>query len=200
MEKLKIHSEKDSVDSDLVRFFYLSFRYSQGSSDLQEQIFNWTASSKLLAKPPTNIPEIALLNFKLPKRHTDLSTDVLSAVFTSEWRDLVKAFMFPVSEPNIYLPSIVTLMIEQDIRFVRIGRGTSLGKIKDDSDQDPNTSYIRRYVFLGKPSGHPVFNRLFLDLKKMLKPTKLGERQSLKSLEKLWEEKHPGQKFFKRTN
>jgi hypothetical protein len=198
---------------------FQSFRFSQGTQGLQEDILKWLVAKgcfddvDIPEKPPAYIQNIVV-----PKKHPSLlnDTEKFDAV-NDVWGILyhIKNLNPPDSIEEL-TPSILTEMIERDGAFQehkRQNRPTSEAVVPDSSN-DPHASFVRRFILSAQPTGSEPFDTLHKELaplltqyRKVLPRISPTDPDDLKSpqgklflLVQSWEKNHPGQRFFSAKN
>lgn len=193
---------KPPVLENLRRYFYLSFRYSQGSHELQEKLFVWTAHRNIYTNVPVEIPSTFLGLMKTPENHQDEELHAQRAIFRGEW-DVMAKHLNKVREtqtnPNLLLQDIASSMVHRDIIFLKDKARHVSGEYNPknpDSSSDPHASYIRRYSILQKPTGHTEFDYLFKEIQGIVTAKQFKSTIRGVDLVRLWEKKHKGHSFY----
>lgn len=193
--------ENLGVPPELVRFFYLSYFYSQGNAGLQKHIFDFAVSINAFKKIPKEPPEALLAKLKPPKSH-GLEGDY-SDGFRREWHSMFRSF----SKESGYAPRpirhLALEMVKTEGRYVRgeiRRRSRKIVSTQDlvvpDSNEDTHASFVRRYGMLGESTNDPVLDRMFLEIKRELTKEGTFLHRHLLDLSEDWEKQHPGHNFF----
>ena len=193
---------KTQESEDLKRYFYLSFRYSQGSHELQEKLFTWTGQRNLYKNIPTEISPNFLEQIKIPITHQHEESAAQRGAFQGEWYEMSKLFNGEkevLVNPSLLLRDIVTSMAHRDIVFSKDKIRHTAGMYdpkNPDSASDPRASFIRRYSILKKPTGHVEFDELFNNIREVVMSKQYKSSMQGSDLVKLWEKNHLGHKFY----
>jgi len=191
------------VNKDLYRFFYLSFRFSQGVPSAQYRIFSWAGTQGFYPNVSKTLPKDFQEKFKIPFLHKDPRTMNAPDV-NREWKKQWEVMHQKLSDPGTtsaksFIKAITMHMIDSDLAYMyknRLGRDVGSKFAEADSDQDPHSSFVRRYAIMLKSTGHPVFDKMFLEISKELNNKSVRKDQKTTELAKKWEQIHEGQDFF----
>ena len=212
---MTVEQETNNQLKEDVLLFKLSFRYSQGLYGLQMKIFDWLITKGYLSQltDPTDPLFPSLLDIKPPTQHSttthDWETDQIAMVVkqihsipTEKRRKDTRKLSLQITKK----------MVAADLRYQKrtTGRKNRNSRIpRPDSENDPRSSFIRRYAFRNEPAGHTAFQALFQEICMAINNTQakaLGGHHlsraeeklltDLTILQQLWEQNHPGETFF----
>lgn len=191
------------ANKDLYRFFYLSFKFSQGVPSAQYRIFSWVGTQGFYPDTPKTLPKDFQEKLKIPLLHKDPTT-MNSPDINREWKKQWEVMGERLADPGStssggFITAITRHMIDSDLAYMfknRLGRDKDAKFSEPDSDQDPNASFIRRFAIMLKPTGHVVYDKMFLEISKELKDKSIRKDQKTIDLAKKWEEIHKGHGFF----
>lgn len=201
MEKESLPKVQE-VDLELVKIFYLSFRFSQGNPEQQDRIFKLMNRRMLPSELPIDVPEKVMETLPIPKNHIPIYS-VRFEVFRSEWRRMYYILCGSQTEDHTKIKSdFIESMIDSERQFLtredgRLGRVMN-GDVEPDSSKDPYASLFRKYILFGKNTGNYFYDKLFQELKDEFE--KSPNIIYLEDLENLWELRHPGNKFYPKNN
>lgn len=199
-----VETSPATLEKMLMRDFYLSFRFSQGSAPAQEKLMLalGTAYQQLLPPPATEwITNSSLLPIiehlpKLQPPTSHVGIDYVQTNYESEFNARGMEFANILSEPQrdeIDTDSICLGLIKKDGHYQENQRGHRA--------KDVHSSYFRQYVLLGNPTGSAAFNHIFKQCNEFIQ-TK-DERTCatntgliLPGLVSLWEANHPDEQFY----
>jgi hypothetical protein len=203
----------------LSKDFYLSFKFSQGNSPVQEYIYR-ALTDYYRSQPdydPSYIRENSidlqskLMRFRLPTSHT---------VKTSDGRDFdptspseASAFMAQSSRFVKVLNSKGDLLDDRDLNIETITRGLirrdRVYQVAERGYQapDPHSSYFRQYVLLGEPTGSAAYDHIFARAAELLEVDRYSSKHNTLPLSDVvsklasgWEHNHPGESFLPADN
>lgn len=199
MEIIRSKNTDREPTKDLLDFFYLSFKYSQGAPSIQYQIFNWAKAVGIYKLESGLVPVEALKKRKVPKfhRHLDPNKKPINDLVLM-WDRMFHYFQMPGSKPEVYLKDIYLGSLNREIYLLSKGReGRGSQKFpKTDSKEDPFASLIRSHVVVGNSAGHHVYDKMFLEMIPFLNINDGVDGELLLSVAQLWEKRHQGEKFF----
>jgi hypothetical protein len=210
-EKLTTTQELSDLQINAKDLFFQSFRFSQGSPNLQNEILKWLIIKGkfegfiIEKKPPAYIKEIPI-----PMKHKQLDKRKINDEIKLMWGNLYQFNrMKKLPAENDMLTEILYKMLERDLIYQHKERQGRQGfkKNEPDSIKDPHASFVRKYILEGEPTGCATFNELHEELKPLLANYIINSRNSLSDhgfvkyrriteLEGLWEKNHPGQSFY----
>lgn len=184
-----------NITPELVKFFYLSFKFSQGMPVLQKDIFAWACRQNVFRPIPKEIPESLFLKLKPPKSHVELSSN---KEFKDEWQTMASY----LSGSNVdvsfdLMERIADNMIGREIGYIKYGKRKNRQDttvIVADSENDPYASFTRKYGIGGQKTGSDIFDKMFRDITPILSKN-VDLKKRFEDLKKAWEEKHLGLVF-----
>lgn len=189
--------ENLGVPPELIKFFYLSFKYSQGSMSLQKHIFDFAAEKKVFGNIPNSMPLVLLDKLMPPKYHARSLSTSYKLTFQKEWKEMSESFSKKWKRYN--RQKLVYLMLLRDIRFISDVPGRDVKAFAEnpvpDSDSDPYVSFVRKYALQGESTNDPVFDRMFLEVKNELLKENTPLKGRLEELARWCEKKHSGHTF-----
>lgn len=193
--EIPILTEKERKLRDLFR---LSFRFSQGSTSAQGQIFKWLKIRGYLDEFEIDKePPRFILDIRPPRKHPDKSVsgkivddDLITETLKYEWDELRKV-KYPSTTKTQNDPSTILLLylINKEAGYQKSGR-------PDDTSDGKYDSPIRNILVLNKPVEHVVYGHLFRDLSPIFNILRSKGSGELTVLKRIWEENHPREKFF----
>ncbi len=195
----RMHSQENEKSSGgVIRFFVLSFKYSQGDEALQNEMFDYAYTTGIYKHVPS-VARDSFVNFKTPDKHKKIyNPHVMSGTFSKQWASMKDRLVIPNREvdlvSNIY--SITKGMIEKDIHFIKKGReerNHRRSKVPDDSE-DPNASFIRRYAMQQHSTGDLVIDMLFSEVRNSIQSPVFSNE--IHELRELWETRHRNRSFY----
>ncbi len=209
LEDAKLTKEQKEI-KDL---FYLSFRFSQGSPDLQNDLLKWLGGKGYFDnidvpfEPPNYIMQIAV-----PKKHTEVGGST-NTTFETHWYELCRAKKFKQSfSAHKLLGEILDGMIDRDLHYQELERPNKprSKQVTPDSNNDPHTSFVRKHIVNSQTTGSDAYDDLHLNLNRLLIKYRtsssadskdvLFTQKEFRSLTKEWEKNHPGYSFFAPKN
>jgi hypothetical protein len=191
--------------------FYQSYRFSQGSTSAQQDIFRWLGRKGYLddltlpKKAPDYILETKPMQNHVPQTSKQRVKDIYQV-----WADLQAAqrdknYVSKKIIKEIYQKNLESDIAYQDQRIRRPNRPIS-ETVEPDSLKDPHASQLRRYAIHGESTKTNAFDEMYKEIRLLIEddlstlpkePRKRSESQ--KALLRLlagWEQNHPGEKFF----
>lgn len=191
-----------SDEKELATLVTLSYRYSQGSNELQGYLLKWLFQNGYITPKmlPTDMPAV-IASIMPPEKHTITSHDGISMELRHQWRALKSLDSTAPESEAEYLEKIVQYTIQRDLTFMaEAGRpGRNHNEMQtSDSPSDPYASFTRKYIIQQHQTGHPAYNRMFQEASghiAQVNPENSINR-SLQQLEWSWESHHAGETFF----
>lgn len=200
---------KAQLKDALYKDFWLSFKFSQGDSKFQQDIYAYLAAyygqtltplgrsalSELLPEFDKQTP-VSFTGVSMPMGHKRL-TNIEDGMERATFYAGLSSFTLKLGH--------ISLALEEDNYpgiFVRktIGKDARYQADLRTSGGDRHASFLRRYVLLGDDAGSPAFNYLCALAKEALpvelEANYLGIQATFNSLVTDWEANHPGQQFM----
>ncbi len=170
------------IEAELVRDFYLSFKFSQGDQRLQDLYLNAIAAdyfSRGLSPTSELTSEFVhkVRNLNVPGRHTGPMGDDLAQKNFLWMASRTLGYLSDAergknkSDQPIELVYMATYMLAVDTKYMVGGRPGAGGK-RGESQWQP-------YVLDGQPSGSAFFNALFARVKDLAERVRLGQTSEL---------------------
>ncbi len=199
------------ISKKLAKDFYLSFKFSQGTIDLQKDLFNrmsayyhTTLNPEVLYQIVNDLPTFfvtTIEKYRLPHRHrTIVHSSVLnkSELMQLEMRRQSEIFISIIkskrSQTTDLDRTLLASMVNRDLDFC-----TSVKQRKVDID--PSASYVREYVLKHKPTGSNTFDEIFWSMSRLFDPENSEvlnsyDQHQLDKLADFWELNHSLQSFY----
>ncbi|MDQ5943696.1 MAG: hypothetical protein QG675_464 [Patescibacteria group bacterium] len=192
-------SEK-SLEDILVTDFHLSFRFSQGSPDVQNNIFELLLGyytdvlgidyEKIIDSLKSEEVTSRIMELVPPKKHLEIPDNSVEIALKDEY--IIFLDMAQKKSPNLYTSNKVNRLIgdmmQRDLEYQQ----KSERPRPDGYRADRHASMFRDFVILAKPTASESFNAIFKRMREMLDalPPLMSEQ-----LKQAWEANHPGEKF-----
>ena len=202
-----------STNRELATFLFLSFRFSQGHKNLQQDLFCYLKMeypmleidnrlSEELRRETTRMALKYLTGRNEGKYHkpiieTPSAERMIVNVVAEEISGLTAVFSTHQNKGKRELiESITRGIIEQD-RFMLTERGIRQRQASPPGlSSNPFLSHFRHYVLGQNPTGSLIFDKMFQEAKEVWDSDLEKESRIPHELVKTWEHHHPGQKFF----
>lgn len=198
-------------DRLLRTLFRDSFRFSQAGEPLQYNIAQWLHLNGHLdgIKIPQSIPNF-LLDITIPKRHVQFKDSEEEALIemgktlTNMWGEFHRATLTPQDTPVSEIEdTIVVELLSREKYFQESGRSgrEAAADVEPDSPNDMYGSQFRKYVLHQAPTGTPIYDAFFANVRERVLPAQfegrvMGYREQVEELAALWERNHPGERFI----
>lgn len=190
---------QNSTQRELYRLFYLSFRFSQGITELQASLFQWLKAERYLDSIaiPHELPSV-IAHTSAPRRH-DVSGHMHQGhSLRHMWEELSATKDKEVETGGEELAEkIYRYMLDREIYYQskrRPGREPDASFVADSSS-DPHASLLRRHAIIGVPTGHAAYDVLFGRIKDVIQRD-ANSNPSLRQLKDSWEKNHANESFF----
>jgi hypothetical protein len=170
--KNNVLTEQERKAKDL---FFQSFRFSQGTVYLQEDIFLWLVAKGYYddIEVPENVPSYIQEGMVVPKKHAPITQDAdKTKALTEGWERLYAAKESKQSlDADELLEPILEGLLAKDSDYQEIGRPNRpySEQVTPDSNNDPHASFVRRHILNAHPTGNDAFDELFRSLALHLK-------------------------------
>ncbi len=185
---------------DLKQLFYLSFRYSQGSMDVQDKLFSWLVKNRYIDKNQvTEDTRSFITSITYPgKNHVE--DDTVKGSLDKMWDYLNRA---DGNYNGNLEEDIAEGIIRRDLKYLedegRPNRNQE-NLVVPDSQNDPHASFFRKFILHGQSSGHVAFDTLFSSIRQNVNTSQTEEwlkiKDDLQKLSSAWQEHHPDHSFF----
>ena len=194
--KVAAGAQDSMTSSDLVKDFYLSFRYSQAYTPLQMKLYGELSSFYCtlecdvgaLSRQDTTWQKVQRL--ALPRGHHVVEDFNKRREITNQF--IAFSEIVSLRRPGPVLREVLlSSLIDKDISYQKRPRLSM--------PHNPHASFFRQHVLLGNSTGSVAFNSLFSDLRSEVFDTQgnvLAETFDISWLAELWESNHPGQQFI----
>ena len=217
-----VRNEHDtqSVEDELVRDFYLSFKFSQGSSGYQQSIFDALGTyyqnclpadtkNDLLAFAENGLAQRAG-SLKLPSSHklvgfemnpSDPQGGLLAKETFVQMADkLSRKIRFAIDQDEATEPQTSWSILPSTLSEI------SGGMIVKDChffykprriEANTHRSFFREYILLQEPTHSAAFDTIFSQARESFIANGLDDyKNDLERLKMCWEASHPGEKFY----
>ena len=187
------------LEKMLLRDFYLSFKYSQGSPNTQHYLFDALSNRYRETHDPESIQlaSATALNpqrvsqLMVPSSHSEQGGQTPGEKYPLTFKMEAEKFVTAISkETPAPLEGIYENTLERDVLYQTSER--SFQAI------DPHSSYFRQYVLLGEQTGSESFNDIFTRVNEWGK-VEFADNPRLDDeliLQASWEAWHPGESFY----
>lgn len=219
VELYPVSAEKQKdFEKQLLKDFYLSFKFSQGDQYTQGYILNALVSNyrsqgdydPAYIRENSNELFSKLIDFGIPKSHVtltntgeklDLTPSLKAAVFINGAKIFVDKLKTgePSMPQDLNAEAMMRGIIQRDIVYQTAERGYQAA--------DPHSSYFRQNVLLQQPTGSEAYNQIFARCLELIEVDQyrnvfltvpIAER--ITDLAQGWEANHPGVAFYVGTS
>lgn len=207
---IEIVNSQEIIDKqkELVAIMSLTFKFSQGEPDSESVIINWLATNCFLDKfeIKQKIPRF-VKEIRPPVKHkseSEVGSWFIQNNTKTMWQKLRRFSIQPQRfNAAAQVNDFTQWVIKSDIKYQeepRPGRpdAEDPSQVAPDSSDDPHASHFRQFVINSHRTGHPAFDKLFIEVRdsKIIKGTKdFLPDMELSKLQTLWEKNHPGHSF-----
>lgn len=188
-------------EESLKRFFYLSFRYSQGSNSLQTLFYEFGISNNFIDKKLIKTPcPSYITGIVPPKAHEQQRSKAMAPeTIIEEWNKFCElnetiGGVSDIDQQELQR-KIVTEFVQVDVLRIsntRKNRQKWTEEIEEDSEKDNGASFVRHIINNPIKTGHPAFDNLFQAIKEK---GLFESSERYGSLKEWWEFRHPGRRF-----
>lgn len=201
-----------SLENDIRRDFYLSFKYSQGDPDLQD-LLNIFVLKHCTQEQLQGIYDKrdkikgSIMSFMAPKEHTLRDNDERIKTLEEEWHRYLWALEEMLGSPDPLTPSPgsdevkLSLKMAHEANDEKLLRDIAIEEVKRDSlyvtyarpnrykpGSDEHESFLKTYGFESHLTDSPIYDELFLKLKAFL--ISLKENEEIKPIQYLVGQNH----------